>query len=242
MLRVFAVALVTILSGCVSTDMVNSSYSQSETAVKVEKWEPIMEGSKINVDVNYEYEIKLSNGRLLNQSKWNDYLKPFVSGYSQDKADTMIDGLSRYYWEYDKVDKKIRYEPLRYMSEPYSRSNYVSMQGSISKDKTTGLLKFKYYGPSWIFAKSVKIVADDFTWQSQELEFYTDNSGGKVWEYAYLDISKPEFRKVADKIASSKEVIIRFQGQQYYSDLSLPKRMKSDLMAMLDVIDVLNTK
>ena len=74
------------------------------------------------------------------------------------------------------------------------------------------------------------------------MEFYRDNYGGNVWEYAYLDISNPEYRKVADKIASSKEVIIRFQGKQYYSDLSLSQRMKSDLMAMLDVVDVVNKK
>lgn len=239
MFRVFIAMLVTVLSGCAGTTMVDNSYLP---VVKAEKWEPIMKGSRINVDINYEYEMKLSNGRLLRQSNWNDHLKPFVSNYPQDKADTIIDGLTRYHWEYDKVDKKIKYEPLRYISEPYSRSKYISMQGAIENGKAIGLLKFKFYGPSWIFSESVKVVADDFTWQSPKMDFYRDNYGGNVWEYAYLDVSKPEYREVANKITSSKEVIIRFQGQQYYSDLQLSERMKSDLKAMLDVVDVVNEK
>jgi hypothetical protein len=242
MYRIFILALIAVLSGCSGTTMVRSSYSQPEKIVQAERWEPIMEDSKINVDVNYQYEMKLSNGRLLRQGDWNESLKPFVSSYSQEKADTIIDGLTRYYWEYDKVDKKIKYEPLRYMSEPYSNSKYVSMQGSIEKGKAVGLLKLKFYGSSWIFADSVKIVADDLTWQSPKMNFYRDNYGGNVWEYAYLDISKPEYRDIANKIASSKEVIIRFQGKQYYSDLTLSQRMKSDLMAMLKAIDVVNQK
>lgn len=242
MYRVFTIALITVLAGCSTTEEVNSSYSPPEKVLKTEKWEPILKGSRINVDVNSKHEMKLSNGRFIRSSDWYGELKPFVSKYPQDQADTIIDGLTRYHFEYDKVDKKIKYEPLRYISEPYSETKYVSMQGSITKDKALGSLKFKFYGSSWIFAENIKIVADDFTWQSPKMKFYKDNNGKSVWEYTYLDVSKPEFREVADKIATSQEVIIRFQGRQYYSDLTLSDRMKSDLKAMLDLIDVINKK
>jgi hypothetical protein len=65
MYRIFILALIAVLSGCSGTTMVRSSYSQPEKIVQAERWEPIMEDSKINVDVNYQYEMKLSNGRLL---------------------------------------------------------------------------------------------------------------------------------------------------------------------------------
>jgi hypothetical protein len=240
MFRVILVMLLVLITGCSGVAVVKSSSSPSAKTVKAEKWMPIMQGSRINVDVYYEYEMKLNNGRLLSQNDWNNYLKPFIEDYSQDQADIIINGITRYFWEYDKVDKKIKFEPLRYISGPYSNSKYVSMQGAIEKDKFTGLIKFKYYGPSWIFAKSIKVVADDFTWQSPNLEFYRDNYRGNVWEYAYLNISNPEHRSLAENIASSKEVIIRFQGRQYYSDLSLSSRMKEDLLAMIKVIDVVS--
>ncbi len=235
-LRSFLLCSFTVLMvGCVSN-------TKSIKEEKVAKWEPITKGSSIKVDTNYPYEMKLSNGRLLRQKNWNEYLKPFIKTYSQENADIIVDGLTRYWWAYDKVDKKIKFEPLRYMSEPYSRSKYVSMQGTIEKGRAIGLIKIKYYSSSWIFANRLKIVADGYTWESPELKFYRDNSGGNVWEYTFLNLSKQEHREVAEKISSAKETIIRFNGKQYFSDFTLPSRMKDDLKAMIKVIDVVNNK
>jgi len=58
-----------------------------------------------------------------------------------------------------------------------------------------------------------------------------------VWETAYLNLSKKEYRAVAEKIVSSEEAIIRFQGKQYYSDLTVTDRMRDDIKYMLKALD-----
>ena len=153
----------------------------------------------------------------------------------------MLDGLTKFYKEYDKVDKTIKFDPLRYISEPYAFNSYVSLTGNLTKSKANAFLKVRYHGSSWIFANSITVVADDFKWESPELKFYRD-SYTKVTEYAYLDINKPEHRKIADKIISSKEVIIRFNGDQYYHDLEVTERMKKDIYVMLKTIDAINSR
>jgi hypothetical protein len=113
------------------------------------------------------------------------------------------------------------------------------LKGSLTTSRATGLLKIYYYGESWLFADRITIVADDVTWKSPKLEFYRDHYSN-VWEYTYLDISKPEYRRLANKIIASKDVIIRFHGKQYYDDLQVTEREKTDIAAMLKAIDAIN--
>lgn len=243
--KIFAIAFTVILSGCVATSPINSTATTSQTAEnKAPKWEPLVEGSDLATDVNYKYypeEMKLNNDMLLRGNTWNGFLKKYIESFPINKRDAVLRGLSRYYKEYDKVEKNVRFEPLRYMSGPYSSTSYVSMQGSLTHSKANALLKFLYYGNSWIFAHSITVSADDFTWKSAELKFYRNNYSN-VWEYSFLDISKPQYRKIADKIVSSKEVIIRFNGNQYYYDLQVTERMKQDISAMLKAVDAINGK
>jgi len=206
-------------------------------------WKPLLEGSTISVDVNHPYhphEMKLSNGMLLRSSDWDGYFKTFVLGLPVDMRDIVLDGLTRYYFEYDKVDRLIKFEPLRYMSEPYSDASYVSAQGSIEGRHAMALLKVKYYGSDWIFANRIKVVADGFTWESPALQFKRDHTT-MVWEYAFLDLAEPLIRSVVDSITKSQVTIVRFRGDQYYYDLNVTQRMKNDLAALLNALDAIRS-
>lgn len=124
---------------------------------------------------------------------------------------------------------------------PYSSTSYISLKGALTKSKAIALLEIYYYGSSWIFADRITVVADDFTWKSPELRFYRDHYT-KVWEYTYLDVIRPKYRRIVDKIISSKYEIIRFHGDQYYDDLQVTERMKQDISEMLKAIDGINGK
>ena len=247
MLQLFAIILAFILSGYATTTPTYQSGSTAtiaQSAPVSPKWESLVEGSDLKKDVNYKYhpsEMKLSNDMLLRGDTWNGFLKEYVESFPIEKRNDVLRGLTRFYKDYDKVDKVIKFEPLRYISGPYSSNSYVSLKGSLTRSKASALLKIRYYGSSWIFANRITVVADDFTWKSSDLHFYRDNYT-KVWEYTYLDLSQPEYRKIANKIVSSKEVIIRFHGKQYYDDLQVTERMKQDISAMLKVIDAINGK
>lgn len=245
MLKAITIASVIILTGCVATAPTyqsDSSVASSQIITASPKWELLTDGSDLTTNINYKYypdEMKLSNNMLLRGQTWNGFLKDYVNSFPPEKRDGVLRALTRFYKEYDKVDKIIKFEPLRYASGPYSSNSYVSLEGSLTKSKANALLTIRYYGSSWIFAHRITIVADDFTWNSPELEFYRDHYTN-VWEYTFFDISNPEYRKIADKIVSSKEAIIRFHGKEYYSDLEVTERMKKDMSAMLKAIDFIN--
>jgi hypothetical protein len=205
-------------------------------------WVQLTDGAEIYYDKNYQYhpsEMQLSNGMLLRGDDWNNCLKSFIESIPAKKRFDILDGITRYYFEYDKVEKKIKFEPLRYISGPYSSNSYISLKGSLTNQKAQALLMIQYMGDSWVFADNIKIVADDFSWQSPKIEFYRDNTS-VVWEYTYFNLDNLETRNLIDKIISAKESIIRFVGPQYYSDLVVTERMKSDIKAMLKAIDTIN--
>ena len=231
---------VIMLTGCVQSIPVKKSVIQ-----KAPKWEQLVEGSSLKMNVNYKYypsEMKLNNNMLLREKKWDGFLQKFILSFPVEERDDILRGLTRFHKDYDRVEKLIKFEPLRYSSGPYSSNSYVSVKGSLDKKGAIALLKIQYYGSSWLFANSITIVADDFTWRSSEVEFFRDNTGGVVWEYAFLDLSNPKYRTVVNKIISSKEVIIRFQGKQYYKDLDVTERMKKDIASILKTIDTVNGK
>lgn len=206
------------------------------------KWTPLTDGSSLSFDENYAHhpqEMRLSNNKLLRGESWNGYLKRYVESFPVEKRGPILDGITRHVTDYDKVEGFIRFEPVRYISEPYSRKSYVAVMGVLRPGKATALLKLHYYGDSWLFAEGVKVVTDGVPFQSPALKFSRDHYGGKVWETALLDLSKPEVRALADKIVASKEAIIRFQGKQYYSDLTVTDRMREDIGAMLKAIDAI---
>ncbi len=245
MKEIITITLLIILSGCVTTNSIYQTkpiITKNQNSLTSPKWEALIEGSDLKTDINYKYypnEMKLSNGMLLRKNTWNGFLKKYIEKFSLEKRDTILRGLTRFYIAYDKVEKIIKFEPLRYISGPYSLNSYVSLQGSLTKSKASALLKIHYYSYSWIFANKITVIADNFTWKSPELKFYRDNNS-KIWEYTFLDLDNPKYRMIADKIASSKEVIIRFYGEQYYDDIQITERMKEDILAMLKTIDTIN--
>ncbi|HBG78647.1 MAG TPA: hypothetical protein DDW84_07390 [Phycisphaerales bacterium] len=223
------------IENAISTDASQASNNRPN-------WVKLTEGVEIYYDQNYQYhpaEMKLSNGMLLRSEDWTNCLKGFVESIPANKRYDVIDGITRFYFNYDKFEKAIKFEPLRYISGPYASNSYISLKGSLTNQKTQALLKVQYMGDSWIFADRIKIVADDFSWQSPTIEFYRDSTS-VVWEYTYFDLANPEIRNLVDKIISANEVVIRFIGPQYYSDFDVPNRMKTDIAAMLKAIDTIN--
>lgn len=242
----FMVGLVALLlAGCVATGTTANSAPANKPTVVQPKWTPLTEGSTLAFDENYAHhpsEMKLSNNKLLRGQSWNDYLKAYVESFPVEKRGPILDGISRHVTDYDKVEGFIRFEPLRYISDAYSQKSYVAVVGILRPGKASAFLKLHYYGEDWLFAERVKVVTDGTPFQSPSLTFKRDHAGGKVWETVLLELSNPEVRALADRIVASKEAIIRFQGRQYYSDLTVSDRMREDIGAMLKALDAINGK
>lgn len=218
-----------------------SQYSKISSVGKAPRWVPVFENSKVMANANYKYhstEMKLNNGMLLRTSTWNGFLKDYVLSFPENDRDPILLALTRFWVGYDKVDKIIKFKPLAYFSGPYAFHPYISLTGTLEKYKVKAFVKLRYFGNNWIFAEKVKIVADDFTWESDNLNFTRDNSSGKVWEYAYLDYNNKEIKELLLKIVNSNETIIRFIGE-YYFDLTVTERMKKDIKSLINAIEII---
>lgn len=214
-------------------------------------WISLVEGSDLKYDGNAlakslkgrypnKYrEVELTNGALLRLNDWDEYLSNYIYSLPIEKRHPVLDGVSRHYHEYDKVEKFIRFMPLKYISGPYALASHVALRGVLKDSIAFAYLVVQYYGASWIFADRLTIVVDDEKIELDSLVFKRDNHGGDVWEYALLSLANIEYRNIAKKISVANEVIIRFHGQ-YYTDLEVSERMKTDLKAMLGAVYTLN--
>jgi hypothetical protein len=92
-------------------------------------------------------------------------------------------------------------------------------------------LEDQYYADDWIFHTSIQVKIGDKIYNSSVVETYSDhnktqNSGGSVWEnITYTDDQDEKIIKaIADN--ADKEIKVRFNGKQYYSDFTLSKKDK----------------
>jgi len=87
-------------------------------------------------------------------------------------------------------------------------------------------MKLQYYGDDWLFVRSVTMKADDKVYELGKLEFQRDNSGGSIWEW--IDVPVTDY-PMLDHLMTAKRVVIRFNGDKYYDDFTLPARQQAQM-------------
>ena len=205
-------------------------------------WAPLYSGSSIMIDAatlknNKEYMVMI-NGAKIRTSEWNAYLKDFVLKFPVSKSDSIVDGLSRSYYEYDKVEKMIRFGPDRDMASDYYNNSYIAFSGFIKDSKIFPFVKFNYTGADWIYANRIKLVCDDETFEYDSLKFLTLGTTDFVSEYILIPFNE-SMQELIPKIINSKETIIRFYGEPIYSDFIVSNEMKLGMKKFLKVIAAL---
>lgn len=214
-------------------------FGRQTEIVRLDEWkrnnikmsEPLVPGSEVTLNFMRQTtsgkRYELSNGETLSQ-KQLDAIRHFyrVHGKSPEAAGL----LSKMNITYDEVERRFFVQPrLGYES---SVQLYIGAKGS---DKW---LRFKamYYGKDWIFAKSFKVAADDYRWQSPVMKFSKDNTSS-VWEWVDLRADS-HYIALAKKLAAADSSIVRFQGDQYYHDHKLSSEEKT---AIQDVLKIYRT-
>lgn len=198
------------------------------------KQKPLIPGSKIyltSVNMSYGSKIyKLNNGTSLSDK--NLKLIREICNKFGNKPE-MAKLLLSMNIEKDEVEYRFFIEPkgdiLRSEAKLYIGFN----------DKNEWLrFKIKYYGNDWLFVSSYKVAADDYRWQSPKISFERDHSSGNVWEWSDLAASS-RYIKVAKALATAEKSIIRFQGNQYYSDKKLQEDQKKGILDILKLFHLM---
>jgi len=101
-------------------------------------------------------------------------------------------------------------------------ANYVSIYFGSSKGSVANYplrLKLQYYGDDWLFVRSVTVKADDKVYELGKLAFERDHSSGSVWEWIDMPVKDHE---MLNHWMTAKHVVVRFDGDQYKKDFTLP--------------------
>lgn len=84
-------------------------------------------------------------------------------------------------------------------------------------------MRIQYYGDDWLFVRSLTVKADDKVYEIGEMDFDRDNSSGKVWEWIDLPVKD---HSMFEHWMTAKRVVVRFNGDKYYDDFSVPERQR----------------
>ena len=124
----------------------------------------------------------------------------------------------------------------------YSNGSWVADQRSfvlpyLGQDDTRTWIRlvFNYTGYDWVFFDSLLISIDGelYTKAFNYFDITRDNSGGRVWEYIDVDGTSDDYIDLMWAIAESEQTIIRFQGDDYSSDLTVTDTDKNAIREVL---------
>ncbi len=215
------------------------------TSVTSQNWVPLFAGSSIKIDAdafqNNKKNLRLQSGALIKTSDWNNYLKDFILKFPVATSDSIVDGLTRCYYEYDKVEKMIRFDTDKSPASDYYNKSYIAFSGYIKGIKIYPFVKFNYTGTDWIYANRIKLVCDDETFEYDSLKFYTYGTEDFVSEYILLPFDE-SMQELIPKIIKSKETIIRFYGDPIYSDFIVSNEMILDMKKFMKTIKALQNQ
>lgn len=121
-------------------------------------------------------------------------------------------------------------------------AKYISVYFGSSKGSVVGYplrLKLQYYGDDWLFVRSVTVKADDKVYELGELDFDRDHSSGSVWEWIDIPVKDHE---MLNHWMTAKRVVVRFNGDQYYNDFTLPQSQQTQLREVYQAWKVMGGK
>lgn len=129
----------------------------------------------------------------------------------------------------DKVEKINFYTDK---STPRSnRANNVSIYIGDSGDQPWLRISFNYAGENWLFIRKATIVIDGEKVGEVTGSWKRDNDSS-VWEWLDMSVDKSTLA-VIRAMANSKNVLVRYEGQQYIKDHKLSKQ---ELQAIRNVL------
>ncbi len=131
----------------------------------------------------------------------------------------------------------------------YDNTNTFYLYFGITDDQilTPLRLKITYASDSWLFVKSVwgkadgKKIAIPQTSESFS-GWERDNGSGKIWEWSDAPVEVADDIAALRQIAHSKEVTLRFEGQQYYADRTLNGAQLQAVRDMISAYELVTAK
>lgn len=142
--------------------------------------------------------------------------------------------------DYDKVQGYTWYHAAAEPQYIDTRSYVLPYIGVEKTGEAHLILRFNYTGDEWVFFEKIIVVIDGETYQysPRYFDIIRDNQYRAVWETLDIGAGTTEI-EMLNKIAESKETIIRFQGDSRVYDLTVSASDKTAIKQVLDAYDAL---
>ncbi len=157
----------------------------------------------------------------------------------EEQERALRQALSSLQIEVDKVEGITWYKPSTYPYYANSRSYVLPYIGE--NDTRVWLrLKFHYTGDSWLFFEKITVSIDGENYMKSfdYFDVERDNGSGDVWEWVDISPSDSDIDMLKN-IVNSTETIVRFQGDDYYYDLTIRSSDKTAISEVLNAYEML---
>ena len=224
-----------------SRDILNiKKYNQTQSIIG----EPVISGSAlkvISIDYTSGEVLLLSNGK---KYEFDELIKitSILNHYKERENDEVIFNLL-----HEKSITEDRFEnSMKIKTKPYvfKELNYrptLSISLEINQEKLKNTLTLQYSGNDWLFVNSYKILAGDYIYESDKVEFSRNNRSGKIWEWQTIPVDS-NLETLLHKIISDSKSTIRFYGKDYYKDVEITELEKKELYTYLKLNKILTKK
>ena len=111
---------------------------------------------------------------------------------------------------------------------------YLGVQG----DYAWLRLVCDYTSDDWIFFEKITFAVDDERYYKffSYYDVVRDNAYGTIWEYVDIEVGEAEI-ELLRAIADSERTIIRFEGDDYYDDITVSSSDKQAIKQMLEILE-----
>lgn len=135
----------------------------------------------------------------------------------------------------DRVERTNFYRHKSFPAYTNSRSAVFPYIGS-NPYRSWLRIQIQYTSDDWLFVESLVFSIDgEKTYKTfKHWDWQRDNGGGDIWEWVDLSCDQ-EYLVLLEKIAASKEAILRFSGKQYRHDLIISAKDKKAIQETLDL-------
>jgi tetratricopeptide (TPR) repeat protein len=178
---------------------------------------------------------------LPSDSKLDEALAHYKQQYANQQR---AKALSKMRARYDSFNDVTWYRD--YSSPTYLNQNgFYIYFGSSAGSATPLHLKMQYFADDWLFIDKAAVNVDGETFLLSETSFERDNNS-TIWEWLDVTIigdASSEIvlgRDVLEKIAHSKNAVVRYTGSQYYHDQYISSNQKRAMLNVLEAYDAMN--
>lgn len=141
--------------------------------------------------------------------------------------------------ETDKVLGITWYYPKNFPSKSSARSFLLPYIG-VQNNKCWLVLRCNFTSSNWLFFESIIVSVDGYNYNASfdYFDIMRDNAAYSVWEWIDYDPTKTDI-EMLQKIANSKEAILRFNGENKHYDLTITQADKQAIKDIFIVYDSL---